>query len=37
MPPLFNGESTGTAKVGQEEAVIKIVDIEDASGVTCSL
>ena len=37
MPPLFNGKSTGTAKVGQEEAVIEIVDVEDASSVTCSL
>ena len=37
MRPLFNGETTGTGKVGQEEGVIKIVEIEDAFGVTCSL
>ena len=37
MLPLFNGETSGTGKVGQEEGVIKIVEIEDAFGVTCSL
>ena len=37
MPPLFNGETTGTVKVGQEEAVVNIVDIEDAFGATFSL
>ena len=34
MPPLVNGETTGTAKVGQEEGVVNIVDIEDAFGAT---
>ena len=37
MRPLFNGETTGTGKVGQEEAMIKFVDIGDAFGATCSL
>lgn len=37
MPPLFNGETAGTGKVRQEEAVVKTVDIDDAFGVTCSL
>ena len=37
MPPLFNGETTGTGKVGQEEAVVKMVDIEYAFGASLSL
>ena len=37
MPPLFDGETGGRGKVGQEEAVVNIVDVEDAFHATLSL